>query len=291
MSNQRQLWQSQNFIKRPTLVDDLLGMTSIDSTDLVIEIGPGKGIITEKLVKRAKHVIAVEFDAQLFHHLELSSVAQKNNLSIVFADFLNWQLPKQKYKVFSNIPFNMTADIVNRITDLSNPSIDSYLIIQEAAAYRFIGFPFEMETLKSTLLKLDYEVNIITSIPSHEFTPKPKVNVVLARFRKYPNPIIPKQYYQEFRDFIVFGYTQWQPSALDSFKKIFTESQRRIIAERYELASLKPRELSLDQWLGMFTSYMTYVPSNKKELIRGSEKRLLHQQRGLLKKYRTREKK
>jgi len=290
MTNQRKLQHSQNFIKRVELVRDLLDMTTIGPRDLVVEIGPGRGIITEELSRRAERVIAVEKDEELARSLQSSPLAEKANVSIVIEDFLNWPLPRQVYKVFSNIPFNMTADIVTKLTEASNPPRDAYLIVQEAAAHRFIGLPYQKESLKSVLLKIDFEVSVLISIPSSEFKPKPKVNVVLTHFYKRNTPLVTPEQYQEFRDFVVYGYTQWQPTVLDAFEGVFTTAQRRIIEKDQTLAGLKPTELTLEQWLDLFRTYLHHVKEWRKQKVRGSERRLKRQQEKLDKQHRTRAK-
>ena len=112
----RQIWQSQNFLKRPEFVANLVDLTNLTNKDLVVEIGPGKGIITKELSKKAGKVIAVEKDRKLATNLQLSfhNIPQ---VEIIETDFMRWQLPKEPYKVFSNIPFNMTADIVKKLTE------------------------------------------------------------------------------------------------------------------------------------------------------------------------------
>lgn len=282
MPDQRALWQSQNYIRRPDLVESLLDMTDIGPSDLVVEIGPGRGIITKALLKRASHVIAIEQDAMLVQQLQLLPWTRQEKLQLIAGDFLSWPLPKQPYQVFSNIPFNMTADIVNRLTRAANPPTHAYLIMQEAAAHRFVGQPLEKETLKSILLKIEFQIEIVASIPASEFQPRPSVNIVLTHFRKRSEYIVSREHLQEFRDFVVYGYTQWQPNVLEALKKVLTKAQTRQLEDEFQ--ALKPRDLTLEQWLTLFN----LADSRKRQLVRESEKRLEEQQRGLQKQHRTR---
>lgn len=282
MPDQRALWQSQNYIRRPELIENLLDMTSIGPGDLVVEIGPGRGVITQALLKRADQVIAIEQDAVLVQELKLVPWTRREKLQLIAGDFLKWPLPKQTYQVFSNIPFNMTADIVNRLTRTTNPPAHAYLIMQEAAAHRFAGRPLENETLKSILLKIEFQIEIITSIPASEFEPRPSVTIVLTHFRKRSATIVSEEHLQEFRDFVVYGYTQWQPNVFEALKKLFTKPQARQLEDKFQL--LKPRDVTLEQWLTLFN----LADDRKRQLVRGSEKRLEEQQRGLQKQHRTR---
>lgn len=83
----RQIWQSQNLLKRPAFVASLLERVDITRSDLVVEIGPGKGIITQQLASRAGRVIAVEMDEKLAENLR-SPFQSSPNVQILEADFL-----------------------------------------------------------------------------------------------------------------------------------------------------------------------------------------------------------
>ncbi len=287
MSSQRELSHSQNFIRKSELVNELLGITNINTEDLVIEIGPGKGIITRELVKRANHVIVVERDSRFIADLSLHN--SQDNLQVVNSDFLEWQLPHGKYKVFSNIPFNYTADIINKLTSATNLPTDIYLIMQEAAAFRFAGQPYQDNSLVSTLIGIDFTVEVKRKISRESFEPRPNVEIVFVHFAKQQTPRMLSEERQLFRDFVVYGYTKWAPSVLESFKEIFTNRQRSIIAKSQKLDGLKPTELTTDQWVGLFKTFRQYVSEDIKNLVYGSEKRLKQKQSKLEKSYRTRE--
>lgn len=283
----RELWQSQNFLRRPEFVASLVGKTDIDHSDFVIEIGPGKGIITQQLASRAGRIIAVEIDERLATNLR-TSFQGSPNIEIIEANFLRWQLPREPYKVFSNIPFNMTADIVRKLTEDRNPPQVAYLIMQDKAAFRFTGKPKAKDSQTSILLKPWFEVEIVANIDRREFTPVPKINAVLAEFRKREQPLVEPQSRQWFRDFVVYGYNQWQPTVLDAFKDVFSPKQRSILAREMRIERAKPSDLTFDQWLKLFEIFSVYVPSNKKEVVKGAEERLERQQKSLRKWHRTR---
>lgn len=282
--NERKLWQSQNFLRRPEFVAGLVERTDINYSDLVVEIGPGKGVITQQLVKRAGRVIAVEIDPELAASLRIY-FQNLANVEIVQADFLRWQLPHEPYKVFSNIPFNMTADIVRKITEDRNSPQVAYLIMQDKAVFRFMGKP--KETQISILIKPWFEIGIVANIDRKEFTPVPKINAVLAEFRKREQPLVEPQYCQWFRDFVVYGFNQWQPTILDAFREVFSLKQRSILERELGIREAKPSNLTLEQWLKLFEAFIVYAPSNKKEIVKNAEERMKKQQKGLKKWHRT----
>lgn len=286
MTFNRQVEHSQNFIRRPQLVRQLLGLSNINSSDLVIEIGPGKGIITRELVKTAGRVIAIERDRRFSE--ELSEINNSGNFQLVINDFVKWQLPREDYKVFSNIPFNYTADIVSKLTTSERKPTDIYIIMQESAAYRFIGAPYEKNSQISILLSVEFSVEIIQKINRDYFEPRPNVNIVFAHFAKHATPLIQKTNLEDFRDFVVYGYNQWSPTVIDAFRKVFTNKQRSLITRNLKLANLKPSDLTKEQWIDLYNTYVKHVGDDKKSLVHGSEKRLKQSQSKLAKQYRTR---
>ena len=120
---------SQNFIKHRSLVDELVAESGLSSSDLVVEIGPGKGIITVELAKTAREVIAIEKDPALAMWLT-KKFENFSNLKIVEGDFLNYELPTEPYKIVSNIPFSITSEILNKILLSERMPDEMYLILQ-----------------------------------------------------------------------------------------------------------------------------------------------------------------
>ena len=160
IKGERQLSHSQNFLKSSGFVNSLIERTSINSGDLVVEIGPGKGIITAELAKKAGMVIGVEYDPNFARNLK-ARFSGYPNVEIVESDFLTWTLPNKPYKVLANIPFNMTADIVSKLLSGENSPEATYLIMQDKAAERFMGPPFGPNSQASILLQPFYDINAI----------------------------------------------------------------------------------------------------------------------------------
>jgi 23S rRNA (adenine-N6)-dimethyltransferase len=129
---------------------------------------------------------------------------------------------------------------------------------------------------------------IIARIDRRQFTPVPKVNAVLAMFKRRPKPLVEPQLKQLFRDFVVYGYNQWQPTVLEAFGKIFTHKQRAILEKNAKIHGAKPRDLILNQWLILFAAFVDYVSDDRKGPVRGAEERLKKQQEKLQKQFRTR---
>jgi 23S rRNA (adenine-N6)-dimethyltransferase len=256
---------SQNFIKSSALVRQLLSVSSITTDDLVIEIGPGKGIITQELINTAKEVIAIEKDRELFVELK-NKFSQNLNLKIFNQDFLNYILPSKPFKIFSNIPFNITAEIIDKLLKSSCKPVEFYFIMQLEAAQKYI-LNNQFNAQNSILLSPFYNVEILGNIDRTSFTPKPQVDIVFVKFTLKNKFLIDPIIYKQFRDFIIFGFHQWKANIFEIYKKIFSYDQFKKINHQLKINNLKPSQLNFDQWLRLFDIYAKFVSQEKKKLI------------------------
>ena len=277
---------AQNFLKDPRLVAALLDQAGLVHDDTVYEIGPGKGVITEQLAWRYKHVIAIEKDPRLAAMLR-QQFADRPNVTIHAGDFLSYPLPRQGYKVFANIPFNITSAIVSRLTTTTYPPVEAHLMMQREAAEMFLGEP--RVSLRALLLKPWFELEIVHRFQCQDFTPAPRVDVVMLRLRKRGPPLINSTDRQPFRDFVVFIFTHWQPSAPTALKSIFTRPQRKYIQRELGFnPDIPPASLPFEYWLKLFEYFKTVATEQTKQSIGGSEQCLIQQQNNLQKIHRTR---
>lgn len=250
------LKHSQNFLKSLMLVEKLINMSSIGKSDIVYEIGPGKGIITAQLAKKCRKVIAIELDEKLYKKL-LSRFRASRSVEIIHGDFLRYRLPKgRNYKVFANIPFNVTSDIVAKLTSYDTSLLDAYLIVQKEAAERFAGRPYAKECQYSLLLKPYFQMKVLYFFKKKDFSPKTSVDVVLLRIKLRKKALIKKSQRQLYKNFIVYGFSQWKVSVRKALKKVFTYRQFMRLARDLGFSKdAKPTDLSFEQWMGLFRFY------------------------------------
>lgn len=260
----RQLRHSQNFIKSGKLIEKLLKKTDIRSSDTVLEIGTGRGTITEHLCKSTKRVISIEKDQRLY---EFSSIKLRKftNVKLINQDFLDYSLPRYSYKCFSNIPFNYTADIIRKLLLHYKGPESAYLFMQKESAERFLGIG--KTTQISLLLAPLYDSKIIHTFKNYDFSPAPSVDVVLTAFNKRLPSDIMKRNYHMYVDFITFSFNQWKSDIGKSLKKLFTYKQLRKLSKGLDFSLIaKPSELNYKQWLVLFK----FLLDNKNQISQRS---------------------
>lgn len=277
---------SQNFLRDPRLVARLLNASSISGDDLVYEIGPGAGALTDGLARLARRVVAIELDAALAERLR-QRYAANPRVAIHTGDFLEFALPQRPYKVFASIPFAHTHEIVTRLTSAVCPPEEAYLIMQREAAEKFCGVP--REYLYALLLKPWFEVEITYHFRRADFTPVPNVEVVMLRIRKRGPPLIAQEQRQFFRDFVVHGFVARQSGFDRILRDVLSHRQRR---QALKLCGIDPNatpsSIAFPQWLQLFHAVARVAAPQARQVFAGSERRLRQQQTRLHKSHRTR---
>ena len=288
---------SQNFLRDPRLVDDLLDRSTIGDSDLVYEIGPGDGIVTERLARRCLAVTAIEKDPLFAARLSRRiGDRRRPNVSLYLADFLTFPLPITPYKVFANPPFNVTAAVVGRLIDAPTPPTDAYLVAQREAAARFVGLPEAAgETLTAALLKPWFEPEIVHRFRREDFVPAPRVDVVMLRLRKRGPPLVGPDQAQRYRDLVTACFVAWRPTVGHALAGVLGSASARTLRASLpaspSLASTwtsKPSAVPFDAWLEFFHALTSVAGAPTWQQLSGAERRLRQQQARLQKVHRTR---
>lgn len=169
----------QNFLTDKKAVFKIAETAGILKDDVVVEIGPGTGLLTKELVKKAKKVIAIEKDKNMADILK-SELKDFKNLEIIFADILKTDISEKKYKVVANIPYYATSPIIRKFLEIKNPPELMVLTIQKEVAQRICARPPNMSIL-SVSVQFYAEPKIISYISKDSFWPKPKVDSAVIK--------------------------------------------------------------------------------------------------------------
>lgn len=210
----------QNFLINPEIISDILDYAQITKDDVVLEIGPGVGFVTEQLVKYAKKVIAVELDEEAIKELQK---LESDNLEIIHNDILKTDLSKladgEKLKVVANIPYYITSPIIahllGEIDDLNNANRsvieDIILMVQEEVAHRIVATEkssAKQYGLLTILSQFWADCSIIRLVGRKSFYPAPKVNSALVSMKVRKEPLLKLEDYTFFRKTIKAAFAQ-----------------------------------------------------------------------------------
>ena len=209
----------QNFLVNPEVIADIIDFAQITKDDVVLEIGPGVGFVTEQLVKHAKKVLAVELDEEAIKELEKLDC---DNLQIIHNDILKTDLSdlcEEKIKVVANIPYYITSPIIahllGEIDDLENKNrnkiVDIILMVQEEVARRIVATensPSKQYGLLTILSQFWADCSIIRLVGRRSFYPAPKVNSALVSLKVRKEPLLKLSDYKHFRKTIKAAFSQ-----------------------------------------------------------------------------------
>jgi 23S rRNA (adenine-N6)-dimethyltransferase len=248
--NRKEIAWAQNFLVNRRLVRDLVAASSIRAEDTVYEIGAGGGILTAELARAARRVVALEIDPALARELR-ARFRDRPQVEILERDFLEYRIALPRYKIFANIPFNRTADIVRKILgDIPGPQ-EAYLVVQREAAEKFCGRP--RETRFSLLAKPFFRMEILRALRRTDFSPVPGVDSVLLRIGRRPAPLIPRREAAQYRGFIHHAFGVCKKSARLILNPVLSFRRWKRLSRDLRIPyDAVPSEISFDQWLGLF---------------------------------------
>lgn len=277
----------QNFLRSRRLARQLLAKTSLSTDDLVLDIGAGRGALTAPLSERCRHVVAYEIDSRVFRGLE-RRFRNSPNVTLVHADFLTCALPRKPFKVCASLPFNITADVVTKLTSGVDPPRDAYLIVQREAVRRFIADRRRRFTLVACLLYPRWHAQVLAHIPATAFRPTPAVDAALFHLRLRSRPLIAARDDALYRDLVTQGFVGGS-CLRDALRPLLTTHQLRRIASNLDLGlDQSPSEVRPEQWVALLRFVLAHRHQTNLAHIRRSHARLQKRQRRLRKSHRTR---
>ncbi len=260
----------QNFLKSNLALNKIIEAGEIVKDDVVLEIGPGKGALTEKLLEKAGLVIAVEKDNELFEFLKNKFSEQINSGSLVLVndDILKcsasslfpllrpspseWDPRSQKkrrvltqYKIIANIPYNITGAILKKfLTEKNQPEL-MVLMVQNEVAKRIVARDAK-ESILSVSVKAYGEPKMIMKVPARYFSPAPKVDSAVIKINNINRNIFENEINEEkFWEIVKNGFAHKR-------KKLSGNLKNFVPAEKLldlSLNNKRAEDLTLSDWI------------------------------------------
>lgn len=186
LQNKKEL--GQHWLKDRLVLDQMVEFAGIEASDAVLEIGPGLGTLTSAILRRAGSVTAVEFDAELARKLPAQFPGKK--LEVINADILQFDLNQMPrgYKVVANLPYYITAKIVQYLLSAKNKPASITILIQKEVAERIAQL--HGSSVLALAVENHAEVTLGEIVEAELFTPPPKVDSQVIRLDLRPEPLI-----------------------------------------------------------------------------------------------------
>jgi 16S rRNA (adenine1518-N6/adenine1519-N6)-dimethyltransferase len=184
---------SQNFLTDPAALDAIVEAAELRPGDRVVEVGPGLGVLTRRLLAAGASVLAVELDPRLAAWLrtELGAVP---GFELVEGDALTFDpaaaFPGNEFKLVANIPYHITSPLLHAFLEGERPPSLAVLLVQAEVAERVAAPPGQMSYL-SVFAQNIADADVVAHVPALAFEPAPKVDSAVLRLRRRANPAVP----------------------------------------------------------------------------------------------------
>jgi len=178
----------QNFLIDKNILQKIIETADIKPEDTILEVGPGLGVLTQELAKKARHVIAVEKDETMVEILK-ENLKDYKNIEIIQGDILeidylklieNCKFKIENYKVIANIPYYLTSPLIRKLLEAEFPPSDLVLMIQKEVAQRICSKIPDMNLL-AVSVQFYADPKIVFNVSKNSFWPIPKIDSAIIK--------------------------------------------------------------------------------------------------------------
>jgi 16S rRNA (adenine1518-N6/adenine1519-N6)-dimethyltransferase len=245
---------SQNFLTDAAALDAIVDAAELQAGDRVVEIGPGLGVLTRRLLAAGASVLAVELDPRLAAWLR-GQLAAVQDFELIEADALTVHprecFAGEPFKLVANIPYHITSPLLHTFLEGERPPELTVLLVQAEVAERVAAPPGRMSYL-SVFVQNIARAEVVARVPAAAFEPAPKVDSAILRLRRRDDPAIPVGEAREpFYRIVQAGFRQRR-------KQLHNGLGRELPVPRAALDGAldgcgidperRPQTLSVDEW-------------------------------------------
>lgn len=245
---------SQNFLTDPEALDAIVEAAELVPGDRVVEIGPGLGVLTRRLLAAGASVLAVEVDARLAEYLRRELYGAEH-FELIEADALSLHpremYPGEPFKVVANIPYHITSPLLHAFLEGDRPPELTVLLVQLEVAERVAAPPGKMSYL-SVFAQNVATAEVVARIPAAAFEPAPAVDSAVLRLRRRPEPAVPVGDSREpFYRVVQAGFRQRRKQVHNGLSRELPVD-REAVEAALEACGVtpdrRPQTLTVDEW-------------------------------------------
>lgn len=256
---------AQHWLRSDKALDSIATAANLQKGDRILEIGPGTGILTQRLLPEVQSVAAVEIDRDLCELL-VKKFRSVDNFLLLQGDFLTLDLEAQLIsfpnfqhlnKVVANIPYNITGPILEKLLGrISQPAAEPYdlivLLVQKEVAERLYAKP-SSRAFGALSVRVQYlaECELICDVPAKAFSPPPKVDSAVVRLR--PRPIdVPATDPKRLETLVKLGFSSKRKMLRNNLKSVVDSDRLTQLLEQLDVnPQARAEDLSVQQWVAL----------------------------------------
>ncbi len=254
----------QHFLNSASALEKIISAGEVTNEDIIIEVGPGKGALTEELLKRAGKVIAIEKDKELISELNDRFYGDivGFRFELIEGDVLKWnfadavyQKKALKYKVIANIPYYITNAIIRLFLENDNQPEIMVILIQKEVAERIIaknssnGGEKIKESLLSIAVKAYGTPKIVAKVPAGSFTPPPKVDSAILAIKNISKKNFEKIDEKSFFRTVRAGFAHKRKKLSGNLTAIYKKDQIKTVFEKLNMSlDIRAEDININDW-------------------------------------------
>ena len=249
----------QNFLKDEAVLDRIIKAANLSKEDVVVEIGPGRGSLTEKLAQVCGKVIAIEIDERLVEVLHTKFVGNEN-IEIIASDILKINLPeliiehgldKTGYKVVANLPYYITSPIVRLLLETKYPPTEMVVMVQKEVAERIVAKKGAMSIL-AVSVQYYAKAEFLFTVFKESFEPMPKVDSAIIRVtRNVERETFSKEETKKFFRIVKSGFSAKRKTLINNLSNGL-QLEKKLVEEKLVSLGFPPntraQELGVEDW-------------------------------------------
>jgi 16S rRNA (adenine1518-N6/adenine1519-N6)-dimethyltransferase len=255
----------QHFLVNSGVLRNILQAAELSPRDVVLEIGPGLGVLTRGLVEQAGYVIAVELDKNMVELLR-KDLSKRNNLSLLERDILKVEpldliraeeskFPSTvtgpcKYKLVANLPYYITQPVIRHFCEARLKPRMMVIMVQKEVAKNIVARPGEMSLL-AVSVQFYGRPQIVDLVPAADFYPAPKVDSAILKIDLYPEPLLPVTAEKSFFRIVRAGFCAARKQVANSLAQGLDLPKDNVLSlmQKAGVSPLKRAEaLTLEEW-------------------------------------------
>ena len=256
----------QHFLCDLRVVGRIIDAADLSPADTVVEIGPGRGVLTRRLVQEAGRVVALELDARLCDELP-GRLGFPSNLQCILADAREADLPAviasqsegapSRYKVIGNLPYYAANPIIRRVLESIPPPSTALVMVQKEVADSMTAKPGTMGLL-SVATQCYAEARLVCSVPPSAFRPPPKVRSAVVRLDIRETPAVGPANRDVFFEVVRAGFSAPRKQLHNSLSrglKVEPGAGAAVLERAGIDGRRRPATLGLEEWAAVVASW------------------------------------
>lgn len=247
----------QHWLQDPLILQTIADYAKLNSTDFVVEVGPGLGTLTSKLLKYGAKVLAVEFDEKLAADLP-KSFPGKANLKVQNSDIrkFNFEELPQNYKLVTNLPYYISGIFFRILIELNNKPNLAIVLVQKEVAQKLAQSPeFGLSNKLAMLANFHYKTTLGIQVSAKSFSPPPKVTSQVLILEVRETPLFTNLDFKTYSRIIKFTFSSPRKTLINNLAAGLHKTKQEV-SEILAPLNLNPEaraeQLSLGNWEDLF---------------------------------------